>query len=274
MSLSILIPACNEADYIDACLTAVLASEGPAVAQVVVVANGCNDDTAARARSYARAFAARGWLIDVLDLPAMGKPGALAAGDAAALYPTRAYLDADVTVSPPLMAQLAETLDTSAARYASGTPNITARSWVTRAYARYWMRLPFVTDGVPGFGLYAVNASGRARWGAFPTIISDDTYVRIVFTPAERIKVPAVYDWPLVEGFCRLVRVRRRQDLGVAELAGMEPGLMVNEGKTKPSFGWLVRSALRDPAAFGVYAIVRLSGRLCPSRQTSWVRGR
>ena len=274
MSLSILIPACNESGYIDACLTAVLASDGPQVAQVVVVANGCTDDTADRARSYAPAFAARGWLIDVLDLPALGKPGALAAGDAAALYPTRVYLDADVTVSPPLMAQLDHALSIKAARYASGCPNITARSWITRAYARYWTRLPFVAEGVPGFGLYAVNAAGRARWGAFPQIISDDTYVRIVFTPAERIKVPATYDWPLVEGFWRLVQVRRRQDLGVAELAGLEPGLMVNEGKTSPTKGWLILSVLRDPVAFGVYAAVRLAGRLGLSRQTGWVRGR
>ena len=30
--------------------------------------------------------------------------------------------------------------------------------------AAIWVRLPFMTDGVPGAGLFAVNASGRARW--------------------------------------------------------------------------------------------------------------
>ena len=40
MSLSIIIPANNEGAWIDACLAAVLASDGPRDAQVVVVARG------------------------------------------------------------------------------------------------------------------------------------------------------------------------------------------------------------------------------------------
>ena len=51
MSLSVIIPACNEGGYIDACLAALVASEGPQVADVIVAANGCTDDTVARART-------------------------------------------------------------------------------------------------------------------------------------------------------------------------------------------------------------------------------
>lgn len=274
MSLSIIIPACNEGAYIDACLAALLASEGSAQAQVIVAANGCTDDTAARAQAHATGFAAKGWRLDVLDLPALGKMGALDAGDAAAIHPARAYLDADVLVSPPLMAQLATALAAETPRYASGTPVVTAQGWTSRAFARFWIRLPFVADGVPGFGLYAVNAAGRARWGTFPAIISDDTYVRVHFTPAERIKLPAPYRWPLVEGFGRLVKVRRRQDQGVAELLVLEPALMANEGKDAPSKGWLIRNALADPVAFTVYAAVKLAVRLGWFSQAGWVRGR
>uniref|UniRef100_A0AAN0MD34 Uncharacterized protein n=1 Tax=Yoonia rhodophyticola TaxID=3137370 RepID=A0AAN0MD34_9RHOB len=43
------------------------------------------------------------------------------------------------------------------------------------------------------------------------------------FTPAERVEVPATYIWPMVEGFGNLVRVRRRQDIGVAEIAQKYP---------------------------------------------------
>ena len=274
MSLTIIIPASNEGAYIDACLAALLASEGPAGAQVIVAANACGDDTVARARAHQAAFAARGWRLDVLDLPEPGKMAAMDAGDAAAIHPARAYLDADVEVSPPLMAQIAGALDTGAARYASGTPEVTARGWISRAFARFWTRLPFVADGVPGFGLYAVNAAGRARWGAFPRIISDDTYVRVHFTPDERVKLPASYRWPLVEGFDRLVKVRRRQDQGVSELLALEPALMANEGKDPPGKGWLFRRALADPLAFGVYAAVKLAVRLGRGGQSGWVRGR
>lgn len=274
MSLSVLIPACNESGWIDACLRAVLASDGVQGAQVVVIANGCTDDTADRARAHAPAFAERGWRLEVLDLPALGKPGALDAGDAAALHADRVYLDADVTVSPPLLAQIAAVLARPEAVYASGRPHVTAQGQVARAYARFWVRLPFVADGVPGFGLFAVNAAGRARWGRFPTIISDDTFVRLQFSPAERIGVQAGYDWPMVEGFARLVRVRRRQDQGVAELAALHPGLMANEGKARPGKGWLLRRLLADPVAFATYAAVTLAVRLGWARQAGWVRGR
>lgn len=274
MTLSIVIPACNEGGYIDACLAALLASDGPAGAQVIVAANGCTDDTAARARAHAEGFTLKGWRLDVLDLAAPGKMGALDAGDAAAIHPTRAYLDADVRVSTPLMAQIAGALAGPAPRYASGTPVVTARGWIARAFARFWTRLPFVAEGVPGFGLFAVNGPGRARWGGFPRIISDDTYVRVHFAPDERVRLPATYEWPLVEGFGQLVRVRRRQDQGVAELLALEPALMANEDKAAPGRGWLLRRALADPAAFAVYASVKLAVRLGWGSQTGWVRGR
>jgi glycosyltransferase involved in cell wall biosynthesis len=274
MSLSIIIPACNEGAYIEACLSAVLASEGPKDAQVVVAANGCTDDTVARAQGFAERFAARGWELTVLDLPALGKPGALDAGDAAAVHGMRAYLDADVLVSPPLLAQIARALSVEVPRYASGTPRVTAQNWVSRAYARFWVRLPFVAQGVPGFGLYAVNAAGRARWADFPAIISDDTYVRVQFKPGERIKVPAPYDWPMVEGFSRLVRVRRRQDQGVAEMHAAFPVLMANEGKATIGKGWLLGQALRDPIAFATYAAVAVAVRKGWAAQDGWVRGR
>lgn len=274
LPLSVVIPAMNEAGWIDACLTALAASERVA-GQVIVVANGCTDDTAARARAHAPRLAAAGLALTVLETPALGKPAALDAGDAAAQHGARVYLDADVTVSPALLGQIAAALDTDAPRLVSGTPQVApARSAVTRAYARFWTRLPFVAQGCPAFGLYAVNAAGRARWGAFPKLISDDTFVRLSFTPAERLRLPAPYAWPMVEGFGPLVRVRRRQDQGVAEIARLHPALMANEDKGRPAPGWLARRALADPLAFGTYAAVALAVRAGWGGQSGWVRGR
>ncbi|MCC6000239.1 MAG: glycosyltransferase [Pararhodobacter sp.] len=273
LAISVIIPANNEAEWIVPCLRALLASQEVDL-QVVIAANACQDDTVARARALAPEFAARGWQLDVLDLPDPGKPGALNAGDAAACYPLRAYLDADVTVSPPLMAQLAQALATKAPRYASGTPRVTAQGWVARAYARFWCSLPFVADGVPGFGLFAVNAAGRKRWHAFPDIISDDTLVRLHFAPSERQRVTAPYDWPMVEGFGRLVRVRARQDRGVAEIARLYPALMANEAKSRPGKRWLIARALTNPLAFAIYAAVTLAVRLGAGGHSGWVRGR
>ena len=175
---------------------------------------------------------------------------------------------------PPLMAQLAAALDGPGARYATGRPVVArARSAVTRAYARFWQRLPFARGATPGFGLYAVNAEGRARWGAFPAIIADDTFVRLNFAPAERIGCPATYSWPMVEGLRALVRVRRRQDAGVAEVARLFPGLGANDDTPRPGPAALARAALADPAGLAVYALVALAVR-ARRADGAWARGR
>jgi len=273
--LAVLIPAHDEAGWIVACLNAVFASQGVA-GVVIVAANGCRDDTVAHA--LGAAAQARGWTLQVLDLPEAGKPGALMAAEAAAPEgATLVYLDADVTLHPDLLAQIATALSDPAPRYATGSPVVTARGWLSRAYARFWTRLPFVAQGAPGFGLFAVNAAGRARWGAWPGIISDDTFARLHFTPAERLRLPGRYDWPMIEGFAPLVRVRRRQNLGVDEVRALFPALIANEDADPPGTAWLLRRALRDPVAFGVYSAVKLAARagwFAKAGQPVWARGR
>lgn len=273
--LSVIIPASNEEAFISPCLTALFASAPvPGGAEVVVVANGCRDATAARARDMQATAQAAGWGFTVLDLPQGGKPGALNAGDAAATGDLRAYLDADVIISPAVMAELAKALATDAARYAGATPRIPrAKSWITRAYARFWQGLPFAQSVAPGYGLFAVNAAGRARWGEFPAIISDDTFVRLQFLPTERVQVSGTYDWPMIEGFSALTRVRRRQDAGVAEIERRYPGLLARENKARLGLGGLAIRALEDPIGFATYAAVSL---VVKSRKGSsaWTRGR
>lgn len=265
-----IVPAHDEADYIGPCLNALFASalEG-ALMQVIVVANGCKDATAEIARRHARA----GHDLTVIELAEGGKLGALERGDAAAQHGTRIYLDADVIVSPGLIASLVDALDLSAPRYGSGRPVVApARSKLTRAYARFWQTLPFVTGDVPGFGFFAVNAAGRARWGTWPQIISDDTFVRLNFAPDERVLVNAPYSWPMVEGWRNLVRVRRRQNRGVSEIAARYPELLCNDGKARLGLRGILAGALRDPMGFAVYAAVSLAVKLPGAG--GWVRGR
>ncbi|WP_152968312.1 glycosyltransferase [Gemmobacter sp. LW-1] len=273
--LSVILPASNEEAYIGACLDALLASDPvPGGAEVIVVSNGSRDATAAVARQRQAAAAAAGWRLEVLDLAEGGKPGALNAGDAAARGALRAYLDADVIVSPPLMKALVAALGGDQPLYAGGTPVIPKpRSEVTRAYARFWQRLPFNRSAAPGYGLFAVNGAGRARWAEFPAIISDDTFVRLQFAPGERVQVAPTYLWPMVEGFAALTRVRRRQDAGVREIATLWPDLPAREGKARLGKAALARLALADPVGFAVYAAVTLAVRL--RRQSGgWTRGR
>ncbi len=276
VACSILIPAHNEVGYIEPCLDALLASDDTgAPVEVIVMANGCSDGTADVAHSYMDRFAEKEWALTVLDLKQGGKMGALNAGDAAAQHAARIYVDADVVVSPLLISQIADVLDAPEARYASGGPVVAASgSWFTRVYARFWASLPFCTHGVPGFGVFAVNAEGRKRWGEFPDIISDDTFVRLSFSPSERHRVTALYHWPMIEGAWPLVRVRRRQDIGVAEVRELYPALWGNHDAPPADAPPIWRRALRDPVGFAAFATVALAVRLPHRSQERWARGR
>ncbi len=272
--ISVIIPAHNEAPLIGGCLAALLASDPcPVPVEVIVVANGCTDATAEIAHGFSDEAAQRGWRLDVLELPALGKPGALNAGDAAAQYPARVYLDADVTVSPGLLAGLWAVLDRPEPAYASGQVHITGKCPTSRRYARLWQRVPFMARGVPGCGVFAVNGAGRARWREFPPIIADDTFVRLSFRPEERHLVPASYDWPIAEGFRALATVRRRQDAGVEEIASRFPDLMANDDKLPVGTRGALWLALTDPLGFLTYAGVALAVKRMPAPK-EWSRGR
>ena len=185
----------------------------------------------------------------------------------------RVYLDADVLVSTGLIGQLIAALAVDQPRYATGTARIPkADSAVTRAYARFWQKLPFAQSTAPGYGLFAVNAAGRALWSQFPAIISDDTFVRLQFQPHGRVQVPAVYDWPMIEGFAALTRVRRRQDAGVTEINRLYPGLLDREAKPPLCAKRLLWLAGTDPIGFATYAAVSVAVRM--KRGTGWTRGR
>ncbi|MDO5704825.1 MAG: glycosyltransferase, partial [Paracoccus sp. (in: a-proteobacteria)] len=273
--LTVIIPASNEQDYIDRCLAALMAQDDAAGrVHVIVAANACRDATEDRVRAWQHKFTARNWVLDLLSIPQPGKVNALNRAEAVADSDApRVFLDADVICEPALMGQLRAALATGQPRYATGTLEVAqAQTGVTRRYARIWTELPFVKGGAVGAGLFAVNAAGRARWGAFPEIISDDTFVRLHFAPDERIEVQARYVWPMIEGFGPLVRVRRRQDAGVRQIAETWPGLIANEGKAGVAAGLLMRLGLTRPLSLLTYLAVHFATRM-QRGDGGWSRG-
>ncbi|MEP4805696.1 MAG: glycosyltransferase [Hyphomicrobiales bacterium] len=273
--LSVIIAAHNEEAYIGSCLESLLMQDQTAGRVIVIVAaNACTDQTEKAVHDKKENFARRGWQLKLLSIEAPGKLNAFNHADRAAVGTMRVYLDADVICNPELLGQLRGALNKSKPIYATGTLEVApAKSWVTRAYANLWVQLPFMKGGCVGAGLFAVNALGRERWGPFPSIISDDTFVRMNFAPDERIEVPARYQWPMVEGFRNLVQVRRRQDTGVSEVERLYPDLIKNDTKTALSKGELFKIFLKTPISFTVYAIVHLFVRLREGG-AEWTRGR
>lgn len=282
--ISIIIPAYNEEDAISDCLDALLNQTLPPPAEVIVAANGCKDQTVPIAQSYANKFAEKGYAYSVLDVVESGKANALNCGDGAARYGARAYLDADIICSADVLRQIASVLERPEPVYTSGTMKVArAQTWVSRAYANFWSQLPFMTQGVPGAGLYCVNEAGRQRWDtfpdklsneggvrdlltddqweAFPDTFSDDGYVRLLFKPEERIRVEATYLWPITEGFDALMRVRRRQDANSASILHYFPELAENDDEKHVSVPQLLGMAIRAPLGFLVYGAMKVLNR-------------
>lgn len=190
---SIVIPAHNEGRVIGRLLDALLA-EAPASTppstsglDIVVVCNGCTDDTAAVA-------GARGPLVRVVEIPTPSKHTALRVGDEHALGFPRLYVDADVVVGAAdvraLTGALAAGPELLAAAPGRDIP-LAGCAWPVRAYYQVWQRLPAVREGLFGRGVIAVSEAGHARIAALPPLMADDLAASLAFAPGERRVVEA-----------------------------------------------------------------------------------
>jgi glycosyltransferase involved in cell wall biosynthesis len=232
---------------------------------VVVVANGCTDRSVAEARAFRARARDRYAGLSVLELDRAGKAAALSA-PAVAHAQVVVYVDADVVVGPTLLAELIGVLDVEEPRYASGTvrPVHTGR-WTVDCYSRVWAQLPFARVGVPGCGLYAVNAAGRRRWGPFPEIIADDMFARLNFRPQERFQTAAEYCWPLPQKLRQVVHIRQRWIAGNRELARSFSDLSGNEAARRRR-DYLATFAMM-PVASAVYCLACVASKVLLGRR-------
>lgn len=179
---SIVIPAHNEGRVIGRLLDALLAEGSAAGPDIVVVCNGCTDDTAAVA-------GARGPRVRVVEIPTPSKHGALRVGDEHARGFPRLYVDADVVVGAADVRALADALAATPALLAAAPGRdipLAGCAWPVRAYYRVWQLLPAVREGLFGRGVIAVSEPGHARLAALPPLMADDLAASLAFAPGER----------------------------------------------------------------------------------------
>jgi len=210
---SVVIPAHNEERVIGRCLTALLADARPHEFEVVVVANGCTDDTTGVARGFPG--------VQVESLETASKHAALNRGDAVATAFPRIYLDADVELTTDAARRTAGVLRDGQALVAAPTPEfvLDGRPWPIRAFYRAWRRSRFLTHQVIGNGVYALSAQGRKRFGEFPPITGDDYFVLAQFGEHERSALAtSTFRIHPPRDVRSLVRVRSRVYFGNAEL--------------------------------------------------------
>jgi glycosyltransferase involved in cell wall biosynthesis len=244
----IIIPARDESQTLPRCLQSLLRQNYDGVMRLVVSDNGSTDDTVGLARAWADRFSAAGHEVIVLHLAEGNKCAALNVAEAAAEDLPRIYLDADVELSPNCVAEVVSVLARNGDVGMCSPRMQIARSatWVTRRYARVWGGLPWVRDDAIGGGFYAVSAAGRRRWGRFPDLLSEDSFVQAQFRRRERRVLDDCYfEIHLPDGFRDLLKVRTRQFSGNRQLARQCGG---EWGRAAFPLGRRIRFLLATPA--------------------------
>lgn len=255
---SVVVPAHDEGARIATTLHALLDDAKDGEFEVVVVCNGCTDDTATIARGVPG--------VRVEELAEPSKIGALRHGDEVARAFPRIYLDADVELSTAAARDLAAALDGDRPLAAGvvGRVDASASTRPARWYYDFRARLPVFHDGIIGAGVYAMNAAGRARFDTWPAVLGDDQFVLRTFAPDERVTVPGHHTRVAVsEDLATVVRRQVRVRRGNTQLTAGRGG---ETSSTPPPAGIpvAVREAAANPAAWpglvtwvGVQALVR-----------------
>lgn len=180
---TVIIPAYNESAVIGRLLDALQRGSGDRPTRVIVVCNGCTDNTAAVARGHSLEP-------DVVELPVGSKYLALLAGDHVATAYPRFYVDADVVITADDIQLLAGELKKGALAVAPGRRlRLESSSCIVRSYYRLWQCLPAVRAGLFGRGVIGVNAEGGRRLEDRPEVMGDDLYVHSRFADGERTVV-------------------------------------------------------------------------------------
>lgn len=267
--LSVIIPAHNEASVIGDCLDALLAEEGADQWEVIVVPNGCSDETAQIAATRPG--------VRVVELAESGKARALNAGDAVAHSFPRFYLDADIRLSRGAIRDLATALTAEAPPLCAVVPErrmVTAnRPATVRAYYAVNTRLPIFSESLFGRGVIGVSAAGRRRFDRFPEQVADDLFLDSLFAADERAEVTTAKSFVQAPRRLQdLVRTLVRVRAGNVALRTAHAGIRAS----RPS-SWLRDVVLPRPwllPAGAVYVAITVLAALGARRRpgTAWGR--
>jgi hypothetical protein len=224
------IPAHNEGRVIGRLLEQLINGADPGEMDIIVIANGCTDNTVDVAASFGRA-------VRVLTLSAASKHDALTAGDQAATSFPRIYVDADVEVRVDDVRELVTALRQPGVLAAAPQRELvmTGRPWQVRWYYDVWMALPAVQRALWGRGVIAVNEAGHRRMAGLPALQADDLAASLMFEPHETVLVPgARVIIHLPRTFAGLLSRRARVVTGAAQIE-REPGLDISGDQTRIS---------------------------------------
>ncbi|MGH8479884.1 MAG: glycosyltransferase [Gammaproteobacteria bacterium] len=273
--ISVVVPAYNEGMVIERCLRAMLEEARPGELEIVVVCNGCKDDTAARVRKF-------GPMVTVIETPEGGKIHALNLGDEAATSFPRFYVDADIELSTAALRDVVALLGDDSPILAAAPKAVVDyrdRSLLVRSFYEVWTRLPYFDEGMIGAGVYAFSRRGRARFDKFPDIIADDAYARLVVAPHERrCSSGSTFTITPPTTLRGIVQIKTRVLAGNYELRRKFPELVANEttdaARSLRVIAITPRLWPHAPIYLGVMAVAKLLAhrKLEQRREREWNR--
>ena len=256
---SIIIPAHNEGGRLGANLTLLTEGMSPGEFEIIVVANGCTDNTVDIAKSIPGVF--------VIELEEPGKAGALRAGDEAAQRLARIYLDADIPLAVSEARALATAVALPGVLAATGQRLVVTRgsALAVRGYYAVHRRLPVFRDGLFGRGVIALSAAGRSRFEVFPAMVADDLFLDSLFDAHEKhhlddVVTKVTAPQRTVQLVRRLARVR----------AGNRAMRQVSKARAASNTSWLRHVVLPRPWLWPAglcYAAVTLAAERMSRRE-------
>jgi cellulose synthase/poly-beta-1,6-N-acetylglucosamine synthase-like glycosyltransferase len=271
--VSIVVPAHDEERVLPRLLDGLLDGAGSGELEIVVVANGCTDDTAEIARRVPG--------VRVVETPVAAKGHALALGDEAASSFPRLYVDADIELGIDGVRALAAAVRSPGVLAAGPTrelPMTGVSLWV-RWWYDVWQRLPGVSEELFGRGVIAVGEEGHSRLAGWSDVMADDLLTAMSFERSEIAVVPsavAVIRPPRT--YADLLRRRTRAQTGNVMLAATPQ--LTRRRPPQTGFGDLARIVRDEPAAAPKAALFAATAVLARARarrairrsDTTWLR--
>ncbi|MEW6983297.1 glycosyltransferase family 2 protein [Colwelliaceae bacterium 6471] len=188
--ISIIIPAHNEAKLIGETIDNILMDNHLSDCEIIVVCNGCTDDTAQVANNY--------WLnnglvksnqnisFHLLNTPIPSKTNALNLGIQHAKYSPIVLLDADILIDGLDIIKLVEHLYKS--KLLAVSPRVKFDSKQSSLMVKAYYKVASCSNYNQFHRLsnvIALSKEGVKRVGLFPELIADDEYLRRQFTVSE-----------------------------------------------------------------------------------------
>jgi len=186
MSLSVVVPAYNESAVIEHTLSHLLSDRQLVDAEILVICNGCSDDTASLVSSFKCShidiLSERRLIIEVVETDIASKTNAINIGIERASGESIILLDADIYVSGATLMSLRQNL------VDSGKDLLSPSVSFDYQYASFWVREYYKVASTSSYNrryrfsnVIAMSKIGTECLGKLPNVIADDEYLRRQF---------------------------------------------------------------------------------------------